>query len=198
MKKLIIIALLILVGFNGFGQDVGNTELHLNGVGFKTPLIKQVYKYDEFGDEISKIDSNKYFYQLKDSKKEVIPFKHTFYTGQFNEYGDIIDPQINYKDSIKVDLFLGEISKEVLIKLFETPFFIDDSKRHYLKLDYYIEFSNEDEYVQISRAEKLWKVKLNFQINRLNKGDIVLINSLSYLNIYGYHQELGKVYWILK
>ena len=196
MRKVIIISVLLVLGLNGFGQVDNDSSPYLKIFNYKIPLNKNSFKYDEFGEEIQTIDSTKYYYFLSDVKKENIPFKHPVYTGQYDEFGDIMMAQFELKDSIQVDIFLGEISKNELLNILNGHFIIMDVyEKYYLTQDYDIEFSKDGEYIQISRAEKLWFVKLSYQINQLKKGDIVLINSLSYINPFRLNQELGKVYW---
>ncbi len=199
MRKLLIISYFLVLGFKGFGQEYNNSNTYLIVFNYKIPLDKHPFKYDEFGEEIETIDSTEYYYRVSNIKTEVIKFKHPTYSVQYDDFGRELSSKIEFKDSIQVDLFLGEISKHELLNIFNNPFLITDNyKKHHLLSNYYIEFSDEVENIQISVEDNLWNKKLNNHINNLNTGDIILINNLSYLNSYKMIQYFGKVYLKLK
>ncbi|NQX98457.1 MAG: hypothetical protein HRT73_11350 [Flavobacteriales bacterium] len=197
MKNLLIISSLLLLGLNGFGQV--DSTIQLKFTNYSIVLDKYYSPYDEFGDSIMTRPLKDYKYAITSYPFDTLQTAlHTRYSILDNENGFVRA----FEDSVDyvVASYIGEIEKDSLLKMMiYKPILIIDYAENLntnINFNFYVNLIKEGSFVQISRGELNYSLKMDTELRKLKIGDIVMLEGVSYSTAPPYY--IGSFYWKLK
>ncbi len=197
MKKLFIISFLLLVGGYAFGQVDSTIQLKFSN--YSLELGKYYSPYDEFGDSIISRPLIDYRYAIANQTLDTLKTAlHTRYSILDNENGFVraFEDSVGFIEAS----YVGEIEKDSLLKMMiYKPIFIEDTigkVKVSINFNFYINLIKDGTFIQISRGELNYSLKMDVEIRKLKVGDIVMMEGVNYSSFPPYY--IGSFYWKIK
>ncbi|MCB0380532.1 MAG: hypothetical protein KDD24_04695 [Flavobacteriales bacterium] len=187
-----------------YSQNTDKAYLHIGNVKVEY-IMSRVHSYDIYGDflystnQTDKIANN--FNPITENQKFIKTYPHYEYYTQYDEYGEEINIKKIIEDSIRVDLFLGEINKNTLLKILSNPilFRIDTNT---FETNFTILIASKLSFQKIIKGEYSWLTMLKYELNLLSEHDLVILTSINVIDNnslnWNWRNYITKFYWKIK